>query len=68
MSHAAEVSPEDFAAICRSLDLTLAPDEAERLRAAYGGLRQLLRRLPRSDAFFPEPAIVFAQPGTRLTR
>jgi hypothetical protein len=27
----------------------------------------LLRRLPRSAELFPEPAIVYAHPGTRLT-
>jgi len=67
MSNPNEISGEEFSTLCRSLDLKLAADEAERLREAYGGLRLLLQRLPRSVEFFPEPAIVYAHPGTRLT-
>jgi hypothetical protein len=61
-----EISAQDFAALCRSLDLALAPDEAERLRLAYIAMRALLARLPRDTDFFPEPAVVYAHPGTRL--
>jgi hypothetical protein len=66
MSNPNEISPEEFSVLCRALDLTLAPDEAERLREAYAGMRLLLQRLPRSAELFPEPAIIYAHPGTRL--
>jgi hypothetical protein len=67
MSDPNEVSPADLSVLCQALGLTLAPDEAERLREAYAGMRLLLQRLPRSAEFFPEPAIIYAHPGTRLT-
>jgi hypothetical protein len=66
MSTSEEISAEDFAALCRCVDLTLAPDEAVRLRAAYVGMKVLLNRLPRDTDFFPEPAVVYAHPDTRL--
>lgn len=68
MSNPDEISSEDFAILCRTLDLRLTPEESERLRAAYIGMRILLRRLPRGAQFFPEPAVVYAHPGTRLTQ
>lgn len=68
MSNPADISPEDFAALCRGLELELTAEERERLHEAYRGLKVLLARLPRDKDFFPEPATVFAPAGTRLAR
>lgn len=61
-----EISPEEFAALCRRLDLVLTVEEAERLRAAYVAMQVQLRRIPRPETFFPEPATVYAHPGSNL--
>ena len=66
MSTPSEISPEEFAALCRRLDLVLTPEEAERLRAAYVAMKAQLQRIPRPETFFPEPAVVYAHPGSRL--
>ena len=66
MSTPSEISPEDFAALCRRLDLVLTAEEAERLRAAYVAMQAQLRRIPRPETFFPEPATVYAHPGSKL--
>ncbi|MGE5203041.1 MAG: hypothetical protein ACM3O6_13350 [Acidobacteriota bacterium] len=62
-----EILPEEFAALCRRLDLVLTAEEAERLRAAYVAMQAQLRRIPRPETFFPEPATVYAHPGSKLT-
>jgi hypothetical protein len=61
-----EISPEEFAALCRRLDLVLTVEETERLRAAYIAMQAQLRRIPRPESFFPEPATVYAHPGSKL--
>jgi hypothetical protein len=61
-----EISPEEFAALCRRLDLVLTVEETERLRAAYIAMQAQLRRIPRPESFFPEPATVYAHPGSTL--
>ena len=68
MEKPVEITREDFAILCRALDLNLSPDEAERLREAYTGIKTLIRRIPRDETFVPEPATVYAYPGTRLKR
>ena len=66
MSTPSEISPEDFAVLCRRLELVLTAEEAERLRAAYVSMKEQLRRIPRPETFFPEPATVYAHPGSKL--
>jgi len=66
MSSSTEISAEEFAVLCRRLDLVLTPEEAERLRAAYVAMHAQLQRIPRPETFFPEPATVYAHPGSRL--
>ena len=66
MSTSIEISAADFAALCRALELQLSPEEAERLRQAYNGIKALIRRIPRDETFVPEPAVVYAHPGARL--
>jgi len=67
MSRPSEISPEDFAVLCRRLDLVLTAEEAERLRAAYVAMQGQLRRIPRPETFFPEPATVYAHLGSKLS-
>jgi hypothetical protein len=66
MQDLVEISRDDFAALCRSLDLRLSPEEAERLREAYNGIKTLIRRIPLDDTFMPEPAVLYAHAATRL--
>jgi len=66
MSSSTEISAEDFAVLCCRLELVLTPEEAERLRAAYVALQAQLRRIPRPETYFPEPATVYAHPGSTL--
>jgi vacuolar-type H+-ATPase catalytic subunit A/Vma1 len=68
MPSPAEISREDFAALCRNLDLQLTAEEAERLREAYRELKTLLARLPGDAGFSAEPATVFCDPRTTLRR
>jgi hypothetical protein len=68
MENPVEISRDDFVTLCRALELTLSPDEAERLREAYNGIKTLIRRIPRDETFMPEPAILYAYPGTRITK
>jgi len=66
MENPVDISQDDFVTLCRSLDLRLSLEEAERLRLAYNGIKTLIRRIPRDETFMPEPATVFAHLGTRL--
>jgi len=66
MENPVDISREDFATLCRSLDLRLSVEEAERLRLAYNGIKTLIRRIPRDETLMAEPATVYAHPGTRL--
>jgi hypothetical protein len=66
MENPVDISPEDFATLCRTLELRLSREEADRLRLAYNGIKTLIRRIPRDESFMPEPATVYAHPGSRL--
>lgn len=66
MEDPVDISREDFATLCRVLELRLSPEEADRLRLAYNGIKTLIRRIPRDDTFIPEPAVIYAHPGSRL--
>jgi hypothetical protein len=68
MENPVEISRDDFATLCRALELPLSPEEAERLREAYNGIKTLIRRIPLDETFIPEPATLYAHPGTRLIK
>jgi hypothetical protein len=68
MENPVEISREDFATLCRALELSLSPDEADRLREAYIGLKTLIQRIARDETLMSEPATLYAYPGTRLRR
>jgi hypothetical protein len=62
-----DVGAEEFAGIARRAGFRFSPEEAERMRGAYGALRRLLARLPDIEAA-AEPAVIFAPEGTALKR
>lgn len=64
MTAPAEVSRADFDALCRVQNLTMPPDEADRLFEAFKKLKILLARVPYDDDIFNEPSSIWA-PGVR---